>query len=725
MTKMPLDLFPDVVEPTITIETFYDGAGPSEVESQISKKMEDELSTISGIKKISSSNKEGISTITAQFNLGVEIQNAEQEVRAKIGNIRSELPAAMKEPVIRKVGTSDTPVMRVALEVTGVSEGKVFDLADQTIRPRIEQVRNVGRVDILGGRKREIHVELDNKKMDFYQITATEVANAFQLGGRNIPAGNIDNGEKQTSFRTRAQYKSFDEVSNVLVRFNGNDRPVNVGDVAKVTDSLKDESSRTFVNGKKVILFDIYRQSGANTVAVIDLVKQRLKEIEVESPNTRMSIVMDRSKLIHDNVYDVKETILVGVILTIIVVYFFLGSVRSTFITNLALPNSLLGAFVFMSMAGFSLNIMSLLGLSVVIGLLIDDAIVVRENIYRYIEMGVDPIRAAYKGTMEVMLPVIATTAAVIAVFGPIGLLDGVVGQWFRQFGLTVVFAMIISLFDAITIAPMLSAYFAGKHDKHNEPKNFISKANKKMLDGFNRLNDMAIRLYSRTLKKALNWPGAIVGASVAIFVFSLYIASMIPGTFISPEDNGEFNISFDLPLGAGFDATENIAKQIEKKVDADADVDYYVTTIGNRQKEAQKGQVYVKLLGSGVRKSTTIDAKERLRSQFEEFTKYNLKISEVDFSGGSERQFNLNIRGTNQVELEAYALKIFEKLKKNPDLIEADISVRPGKPEYIIETKTNLANLTGITLNALGQELRTRIEGAIYPPTPLSISML
>ena len=330
--------------------------------------------------------------------------------------------------------------------------------------------REPGLLFVLGGRKREIQVQLDVDKLFENKMAASQVVDKIALSGKNIPIGKVSEAKKEKSFRLVGEYSDIKSIENVVVSFFGNDFALKVNSIANVADSLEEEKTATYVNGKKSLLLNIYKQSKANTIFVAQGIKKKVDDLNqtlsANYPGLRCQVVMDSSRPITDNVTDVKESILLGIFLTIIVVFFFLGNFRSTIITGIAIPNSLLGAFILMLFAGFSVNIMSLLSLSLAVGLLIDDAIVVRENIYRHIEMGEKPMVAARVGTVEVTQAVIATTLTVVSVFGSIAFLDGVVGQFFKQFGLSICFVMFISTLDALMMAPMLSAYFAGRGHK-------------------------------------------------------------------------------------------------------------------------------------------------------------------------------------------------------------------------------------------------------------------
>ncbi len=716
---LPIDLFPDVSLPTVMVQTSYPGAGPKEVETEVSKILEDEVSSISGVQKVSSQNMEGVSLITIEFSLKTNLNFAEQEVRAKVSNATRLLPDDIDTPVIFKISPSDAPILGIALQ-SDLPDGELYDLANEIISPQFEQVFQVGRVDILGGRKREIHVSLNNDRLNDTDISASAVVAALKSGGRNVPAGKIDEGAQQYTFRTVAQYQTISDINNSVLRLADVYHPITIGSVATIEDTLQDEVSRTRINGKKALNFDIYRQTGANSVRVADEVKAKIEKMNAEFKekgiNAEMKAIFDATRKIRANVFDVYESITIGVILTVIVVYFFLGSLKSTLITGFALPNSLLGACIVMSLFGFSINIMSLLAMSLVVGLLVDDAIVVRENIFRKLEEGLSAKKAAVVGTNEVTLAVIATTLAILAVFGPIGNLQGIVGQFFKQFGLTVCFAMIISLFDGLFVAPALSAYVAGGHSDA-EPTTKFGKWNKKMLKDFDRFQTWLEKIYVKILRWSLEHPLKTIGSSVGIFIFSIFIAGKVPFTFIPPQDNGEFFVMFELPPGASLDGTDAVAKQLEDILKKRPEIEDIMTTIGNRSGEAQKGSLYIRLVPSKQRKVNTTQMKDIVYEELKDFRKYNLIVS--DNSGQqNSRPFNLNIVGQDMDQLVAYSKKFKEVLSKNPDLQQVDTSYREGKPEFQVVLKPEIAKASGVTVMAVGGELRSLIEGqtpAIY----------
>ncbi len=721
LKRLPIDLFPDVNFPTIIVQTVYPGAGPQEVETEVSKVLEDELSSIAGVKKVSSQNREGVSVITAEFDLKSDLNYAEQQVRAKVSNSLRFLPDDVDSPIVRRISPSDAPILGIALRAD-IPDAELYDLAKETIAPQFEQVYQVGEVEITGGRKREIHVELDRNKLVQANIPASTVVNALRSGGRNIPAGKTEDGVMEFTYRTLAEFSSLADIRNTSLRVASSGYALNVGSLGEVIDSLQEETSKTRLNGEKAILFNIFRQTGANAVRVADQVKAKVdqinKSMKDQGKNVELTVVNDQSRRIRANVFDVYESIIFGVILTIIVVYFFLGSLKSTLITGFALPNSLLGACIFMLFFDFSLNIMSLLAMSLVVGLLVDDAIVVRENIFRKLEGGLSPKKAAVLGTDEVTLAVIATTFTILAVFGPIGNLEGIVGQFFKQFGLTVCFAMLVSLFDGLFVAPALSAYLGGSAaDRHAVPRSKFGRWNKALLDGFDRFQTQLEQKYVVLLTKALKFPLRTLLAALGVFVFSIVLARFVPFTFLPPQDNGEFFVQFELPAGSSLKATDEVAKKVETILKAQPQIQDLLTTVGSGVGEGNKGNIFVRLVPKKERSENTTQMKDTVKEFLKPLAEFKPIVTDQSSRGG-QRAFNLNVVGQDLNTLIPYAEKVLKAAQAHKALQQADSSYRAGRPEYQVKLKSDMAQMAGVTVSSLGEELRVLIEGqtpAVY----------
>ncbi|HTL11765.1 MAG TPA: efflux RND transporter permease subunit [Bdellovibrionota bacterium] len=715
LKSLPVDLFPDVTFPVVLVNTPYPGAGPAEVETLVSKVLEEEMSTLPGIKAISSINRDSLSTVVAEFTLETDVKYAEQQIRDRVGSARHKLPDDIQEPTIRRIDPADQPILILSVE-GDLDPAPMYDLANEDIKPRVEQIPQVGLVDVVGGRKREIQVYMDRAKLKSHEVSASQVSQRIAAAGQNIPAGKVNQDTKETVFRTLGEFKTLDDIKKTVVNFLGNDVPVTVADIAEVKDGLEEEKARGYTNGKKALFLYVFRQSGSNTVAVADAVRARVDkindQIKTRPGNLKITVVRDTSKFIRMNVEDVKESILIGILLTIIVVYFFLGNGRSTLITGAAIPNSLIGAFLLMSLAHFSINIMSLLALSLAVGLLIDDAIVVRENIFRHMELGVQPRKAALQGTAEVTLAVVATTLTVLAVFGPVGFLKGVVGQFFKQFGLTVCFAMVISLFDALAIAPMLSAYLAG--GGHGAAKKgvfggIVRKPVEYFESGQKRLTDW----YEGVLKVILRRPGmTLIGATILFFV-CMVGAALVPKTFLPAQDAGEFSVSLEMPPGTNLDAMDGVARKVDEVIRGNREVESSVLTVGSREGDSGQATFYITLIPRKNRTMNTSQFKDKVREELKTYAYAKPIVKDVDFAGAGQRPFTLFVTGQELPQIEKTATQLYEKLRTNPALKDVDMDYRPGKPEFQVLVDNRKAEQYGVSTVAAGAELRNLVEGA------------
>ncbi len=715
MKSIGVDLFPDVTFPVVVVNTEYPGAGPAEIETLISKRLEDEMSSIAGVKRLSSVNYEGLSQMITEFTLETDIKYAEQQIRDRVSSAKSKLPKDIKEPVIRRIDPSDQPILILALDAS-LPTSKLYDVANETIRPRLEQINQVGLVEIMGGRKREIRVALDRQQLKNRELSVAGISDRLTGSGENVPSGKYTKGAQDLVFRTLGEFKSIQDIEKATISFFGNDVPTTISQVGKVIDTVEDERSRAYVNGKKSLFIRVFRQTGANTVAVVDGLKKRIdilnKELGGLEGKPQLTLVRDSSVWIRANVEDVQESIFIGIFLAVVVVYFFLGNGRSTIITGLALPNSIIGAFILMALAGFTINIMTLLALSLSVGLLIDDAIVVRENIFRHIENGESPVVAARNGTLEVQLAVIATTLTVISVFGPMGYLKGVTGQFFKQFGLTICFAMAISLFDALTIAPMLSAYFAGRSHFGAKKTSLWGKTVGRLVvkfDGFQRWLENG---YEKLLHITLRHPLKLLLLSVAIFFVSSYSVKYIPKTFLPAQDAGEFLVSLDMPPGTSLEKMDEISQKVDQVIRSNSEVAVTALTVGGRTGQTEVSETYVRLVPARQRKMNTSEVKQKLRDQLVSVAFANPQVKDYDALGFGQRAFNLSIVGFDEKQLEDVAEKTFQVVRKYPGLKDVETTYKPGKPEFQIKLDPLKAKTLGISDKLVGYELRAQIEG-------------
>lgn len=711
LKKMPVDLFPDVTFPTIFIQIAYPGASPVDVEKQVAKPIEDELGSLSGLKTITSNNLDSASIIILQFKLGSDIKEVEQQVRNRISNVRRKLPNDIKEPIIRRFDPADQAVITLAV-ISKMDAAKIYDIVDEQIKAQIERIPDVGQLNIIGGRKQEIHISVDKTKLQDRNLSMLQVSRRIEETSKDVPIGKVENLKQETVMRTLGEFADLEQIKNISINFLGSDRSVKLKEIAQVERSLADIKRISSIDNQNAIFLDVFKQSGTNTVAVSDAVKASMDKINEYLKNknldAKLILIRDSSIPIRLNIADVKGSITYGILLCIVVVFFFLGSVRSTFITGMALPNSLLGGFVIMFIMGFSINIMTLLALSLAVGLLIDDAIVVRENIFRHLEMGKKPFQAALEGTAEVAQAVIATTLVVVAVFGPIAFVQGMVGQFFRQFGLTVVFTMLISLFDAFTMAPMMSAYLATKNE-HEKGKGPIAK----LLAQFDRMQVGLEGLYEKTINFTLRHRKSVLLFAMIVFIFSLVLGKYVPKTFLPPNDIGEFAVSVEKPVGTSIFETEKFMKKVEDLIRTEAAIDFVARTVGNNEGEGNKGNFLIKLVPAHKRNANTTQLKDIIRKKLKTFQdEAVLAVTDIDISGAGQKPLNLYLTGENLDVLTQFADKLKSRISQIKGLVDVDTNFRSGKPEYHVRFDREKSESLGISTGTAGAELRARTEG-------------
>lgn len=714
--SMSVDLFPDVSIPVITVQTVYPGAGPAEIETLVSRPIEEKISTIAGIKRLTSRNFEGMSLVIVEFESSVDAKYAEQQVRDKINIAKADLPDGTEDSVITKFDPSDTPILFVTL-TADLPDAELFDLADEVVKPRFEQVKNVGSIDLFGGREREIHVVLDREKLRQREISVTQVASQVAVSGENIPSGKVSRGAHELVFRGLGEFSSVREIEDTLVNLWGNEVPTRVADVGTVLDTLKDETTRGFSKGRKVILLKVFRQSGSNTLEVVDAVKKQIgvitEQIKEMKGNPQLDVVVDTSTKIRDNVYDVYETIIIGIVLTVLTVLFFLGSLKTTLITALSLPISLIGTFVVLKLAGFTINLVTLLALTLAVGLLIDDAIVVIENIYRRMELGEKSIEASDKGAGEIQMAVFAITLVVMAVFVPVAMMSGTIGQFLKSFGLTVAFAMAISYFVAMTVMPMLTAYFGGSgHGHGGEDKSIWGQTVGRLIRLFDRFQTWLENIYERFVKVTLTYSKTTIFATVLIFLGSLWTATQVPFEFIPDDDSGEVSVTLELAPGSSLDGTTKVAAEVDKIIMSNPEVNFTVYNAGNLYNEANKADFIIVL--NTKRDITTLDFREKLRGQLAHLKDTaNPIVKKFDASGASGGQpITLNIVSPDPKLLEESAEKVLAFMKNDSRYKDVDSNFRTGKPEFQIKVKPGAAKEYGINTSTLGGELRAQVEG-------------
>ncbi len=725
--RLGVDLFPKVDFPTITITVVNPGASPQEIETEVTEKVEEAVNTISGIDELRSTSIEGISQVFVQFLLEKDVEVAFNEVQQKIQAVIPKLPETAEQPSVQKLDSDATPVLRIVVSApTNLRD--VTEIAKTKIKERIESVNGIGQVSIIGGRERQINIWVDPDKMRSYNITAAEVSNGLKIQNVEFPSGRLDEGQTETSVRTLGKVKKPEDFGDVVVATRGTYQ-VRIMDIGRVEDGAEELRSEARLNGQPAVTLIVAKQSGQNTVAVAHELKSRLAEIEPTLPKGYMiRVVGDNSIFIENSLNAIEEHLVLGSLLACLVVFLFLWNLRTTLIAALAIPTSIISTFALVYAMGYTLNSITMLSLTLMVGIVIDDAIVVLENIYRFVEeKGMDPFQAAIEGTKEIGLAVLATTLSLMAVFVPIGFMAGIVGRFMSSFGLTAAFAVGVSLIVSFTLTPMLAARLIKRPKKEKEAEDeaemeihgdgtveATEKPKGSKEAGFYRYIDST---YTWMLKFSMGHRWLIVTLCVLVFLSIIPLFMLVGKNFLPVDDQSQFEISVRAPEGSSLQATsllmERIASELRK---TEGVTDTLVTVGGGQAQVVNNGTIYVKLTAiEGRPKSQEImmsDARELLK-QFPPELRTGVQQVQA-FSGGGFRNANVQflIAGPDLKKLEEYSGKLIEKMKSIPDAVDVDSTLISGKPEVQLEVDRVKAADLGVRIGDVSQALNTLVAG-------------
>jgi HAE1 family hydrophobic/amphiphilic exporter-1 len=720
--SLGVDLFPKIDFPTLTITVVNPGASPQEIETEITQQIEEAVNTISGIDELRSTSVEGVSQVFVQFLLEKNIEVAFNEVQQKVQNVIPQLPETAEKPTVLKLDTDASPVLRIVVSApTDLRE--VTEVAKNQIKERIESLSGVGQITLIGGSERQINVWVDPDKMRAFNVTPAEVSNALRIQNLEFPGGRVDEGTTEMTVRTLGKIKKPEEFNNVIVATRGNYQ-VKIKDLGYVEDGTEEVRTSARLNGQPAVTLIVAKQSGQNTVAVADNVKSVLKDIETTLPKGfQMRVVGDNSVFIKKSLESIETHLIEGGLLAAFVVFIFLWNFRSTLITAIAIPTSIISTFALMYAMGYTLNNITMLSLTLMVGIVIDDAIVVLENIFRFIEeKGMTPFQAAIEGTKEIGLAVLATTLSLMAVFLPIGFMGGIVGRFMSSFGLTASFAIAVSLLVSFTLTPMLASRFI-KVKKHQTTEPEIKGDG--MLDSGEHHNEsregrfysLIDHTYTAMLKFSMAHRWLVVLVSVLVMVSIVPLFMFVGKNFLPVDDQSQFEISVRAPEGYTLQASsalfERIAFDVRK---LDGVTDTLVTIGGDRQQIVNSGSIYVKLADIHERSKS----QEKLMVETRELLKTypsNLRtaVQQVAaFSGGGFRNANIQflVGGPDLKKLEEYANKILEKVKTIPDAVDVDSTLISGKPEVQLEVDRAGAADLGVRVGDVSQALNTLVAG-------------
>ncbi len=708
--SLGLDYFPNVDIPIVVVTTRVPGAAAQEVESDVSDKIEGALNTISGIDELRSTSSEGVSLVVASFNLAKPVDVAAQEVRDKVNQVLAELPKGIDPPVVTKLDPGAAPVLFVALR-SKQPIAETTELADKVVRRQIETIDGVGQVSLVGGRKRQINVELDPVGLRAHDVTAIDVMRVLSLQNVNVPGGTIETGPKNLTLRVSGRVASVDEIGRLIIRDQGG-HPVRVGDVAKVVDGQEAEESFAQFDDEPTVVLTIKKQSGKNTVAVVDSVLARLDEIrQTLPPGVSLDVVYDNSGVIRTSTHAVLEHLVLGAGLAVIIVLLFLGDARSTVIAAFAIPISIVGTFAVMYVLGFTLNFLTLLALALAVGLVIDDAIVVIENIHNHIQKkGKKPFPAAVAGTREIGLAVLATTLALMSVFLPVSFMDGIIGRFLRSFGLTMAAAIGVSLFVSFTLTPMLASRWLVMHDPNAPPGRLA-----RIVDAFYQPIE---RGYAALLRFAMKRRWVVVLVCIGAMLSLVPVGKRLTGGFIPPNDKAQFQLSMRAPEGTSVVETRYVAERLAQDLATLPGVTHTLVTIGDDDQKTQNlATVRVLLSDPKQRDASQLELMARARSEIVAKLPPTLRVtvSEVpDFggAGGSTANITYGITGPDLVELQRIATQITDELRKTPGAVDVDNSLIVGKPEVQVTVDRDRAADLGVQVSDIAGTLQLFVGG-------------
>jgi HAE1 family hydrophobic/amphiphilic exporter-1 len=706
--RLAIDMFPDVEIPVVSVVTKYPGSSPETVEKEVSKRVEEAVNPISGVKHVMSTSRESVSTVVILFHLEVRVNDAAQEVRAKVSAIRGDLPKGIEEPIIQKLDFAAFPIASLALRSERLSPRDLTTLVEKKVKKRFENISGVGKVDLVGLSKREVNVNVNPLRLEALGMGVDEVIAGLQSENVNTPLGRLTRGATEYPLRISGKPDVVEQFKSMIIARRAG-RPIPLAEVAQVQDGVEEQRSLALVNGIPAIGMDILKQSGANTVGVVERVKKEIEAVQKElPPGTTIEMVRDGSIMIRDSVKDVEETLILGGILTILIVFCFLNSWRSTVITGLTLPISVISAFTVMNFMGMTLNIMTLMALSLAIGLLIDDAIVVRENIVRHLERGEDHFTAAREGTSEIGLAVLATTLSVIAVFVPVAFMKGIVGRFFFQFGIVVAFAVLVSLFVSFTLDPMLSSRWVDPDVERKGKRHFLAR----VLDHFNRWFDRTADGYKRVIGWALDYRKTVIFLAVLAFLGGLGVFSILQTEFMANFDKGEFQLNFKSAPDASIEETRSRLVAVETVLKEIPEVKHTYSTIGAGDTgTVRDAQVFIKLKEKKERKRRQDEIQRDLRDRIGKIP--GIQPAILEWAGGSsEKPLVVNVRGEDINLLKQYAAQLKKEVLKIPGIEDLEVTLEQDIPEFRLTVDRERAMDAGVMTSDIVRTVGTLVGG-------------
>ncbi|HWI82349.1 efflux RND transporter permease subunit [Ramlibacter sp.] len=723
--RLKVDQFPNIDFPVVVITAEYPGAAPEIVESEVTKKLEEGVNSIAGINSLYSRTYEGYAVVVIEFQLHIDGRKAAEDVREKVASIRPLLRTEVKEPRVLRFDPASRAIWSVAV-LPDASRGRALSAveltnwADQVLKKRLENVRGVGSVTLVGGTRREINIYLNPAALEATGVTTDQVVAAVRNENQDLPVGAVRSLAQDRVVQIAARMQRPEDFGQIIVARKGAAgaaAPVRVDQVARVADGAQELDSLALYNGERTLLLTVQKSQDENTIQVVDGLEKTLQELRGQlPPGLRLQPITDASRPVRVAVENVRETLIEGALLTVLIVFLFLNSWRSTVITGLTLPIALIGTFLFMHAFGFTINMVTLMALSLCVGLLIDDAIVVRENIVRHVQMGKPPFQAALEGTQEIGLAVLATTLSIVAVFLPIGFMGGIIGKFFHEFGVTIVAAVLISMFVSFTLDPMLSSVW---HDPAIEAhgrggrRGLYDRSIGRVTGWFHGATDALGASYQAILRWSLGHRPATLLAAAAVFALSVVMVPLLGTEFVPKADFSETTLNFNTPVGSSLEATEAKARQVEAILREAPEVRYTLATIntGNAQGKIY-ASIYVRLVDRRDRSRSVDEMSTVLRERLKQVP--GIAVTHVGLldAVAGYKQIEFSLLGPDLKELERLTKLVTERIGSVPGLVDLDSSLKPDKPVVAVDVKRDVASDLGLSVAQIAGALRTLVAG-------------
>jgi len=708
--KLGVDLFPKVEFPTVTVTTTLAGASPEEIETQITKRVEEAVNTIEGIDEMRSVSAEGVSQVFITFVLERPADNAASDVRDRVNRILRDLPEDADPPVIEKLDIDASPIMSIA--VSGKrSLREITEVVDKRIKQNIESMAGVGQVRFIGDRKREVQVYLDPDKLRSYNLTIDQIRQGLAAQNVEIPGGRIDQGAKELTLRTLGRIERVEDFNNIIIA-NVGAAPIRVRDVGYVEDGVEEPRTIARLDGEQAVVLEVRKQSGTNTVEVVDSVKLRLQEIQGSLPQDfRVQLIRDQSTFIKGSFEAIQEHLILGALFAALVVLVFIRDLRSTLISSIAIPTSIIATYALMLYLNLTLNNITMLALVLCVGIVIDDAIVVLENIFHFIEEeGMAPVEAAIAGTKDVGLAVMATTFSLVIIFLPLAFMTGIVGRFMSGFGWTCAFAILVSLFVSFTLTPMLASRFVKRKPGHKSKESRLYR----YIDG----------PYTTMLKWSMAHRKTVMLVALMVMLSTGWLFKHIGVDFLPQDDQSQMEVTLRLPEGTSLDATDAMMREIADKMRGDLPqglIDHVLTTVGgDQQQRVNRASIFFEFIPMDKRKQTQTQLIEAARGWFAQQGKYTAYHPAVmppaPISGGGNQNADIIfvIRGPEIARLKEYSSRVTDLLRNTPGTADVDTSLEEGKPEVRVNINRDKASDLGVSVGSIASALRTMVGGQV-----------